>query len=114
MAAAKSTRDHDFSRQWAEERGGRPAHVKTVAEPGEIGILRIDFPSPPDPDDAADANLEEIGWDEFFEKFAANDLVFLYQEETAKGQKSNFNKIVSRESVADNGGKTGAAKNKKK
>jgi len=99
MAAAKSTQDHDLIRKWAEERGGKPAHVKTVAKEGEIGILRIDFPSPPDPDDEKDSNLEEISWDEFFEKFDENDLVFLYQDETAGGQKSNFNKIVRRETV---------------
>jgi hypothetical protein len=98
MASAKSTTDHDIIRKWAEERGGQPAHVKTVAGKGEIGILRIDFPSPPDPDDAKDANLEPISWDAFFEKFDENELAFLYQED------SNFNKLVKRE-TAEAGGK---------
>jgi hypothetical protein len=99
MAAAKWTMDHDFIRKWVEERGGRPAHVKTTAKDGDIGILRIDFPSPPDPDDEKDANLEEISWDEFFKKFDENGLAFLHQDETSSGQKSNFNKIVKRETV---------------
>lgn len=93
MAAAKSTTDHDVIRKWVEKHGGKPAHVKTVAKEGEIGILRIDFPQPPDPDDAKDANLEEISWDEFFEKFDENELAFLYQED------GNFNKIVKRETA---------------
>jgi hypothetical protein len=91
MAAAKSTTDHEFIRKWVEKRGGQPAHVKSVAGKGEIGILRIDFPQPPDNDDASDANLEPISWDEFFEKFDQSGLAFLYQED------SNFNKLVSRE-----------------
>jgi hypothetical protein len=99
MAAAKSTTDHEIIRNWVEERGGRPAHVKTVAGKGEIGILRIDFPQPPDNDQASDANLEPISWDEFFEKFDASGLAFLYQED------SNFNKLVSREAAESGGAK---------
>src|SRR4051794_19734908 len=101
MATSKSTTDHDEIRQWVEDRGGKPAHVASTAKKGRIGILRIDFPSPPDPDDAPDANLEEISWDEWFEKFDGEKLVFLYQEKTASGQKSNFNKLVSRQTVEE-------------
>jgi hypothetical protein len=43
--------------------------------------------------------LEEISWEEFFEKFDREKLALVYQDTTARGQKSNFNKIVSRESV---------------
>ena len=99
MAAAKATTDHDVIRKWAEKHGGRPAHVKSVAKKGETGILRIDFPQPPDDDDRADSNLEEISWDEWFEKFDEEKLAFLYQEN------SNFNKLVSRENVEADGGK---------
>jgi hypothetical protein len=99
MASAKATTDHDVIRKWVEKHGGRPAHVSSVAKKGEIGILRIDFPQPPDNDESADANLEEISWDEFFEKFEAEKLAFLYQED------SNFNKLVSRENVEGGGSK---------
>ena len=99
MAAAKATTDHDVIRKWVEKHGGRPAHVKSVAKKGEIGILRIDFPQPPDNDDSADSKLEEISWDEFFDKFDEEKLAFLYQED------SNFNKLVSRENVESDGGK---------
>jgi hypothetical protein len=43
--------------------------------------------------------LEEISSEEFFEKFDREKLALVYQDTTARGQKSNFNKIVSRESV---------------
>jgi hypothetical protein len=60
------------------------------------GIIRIEFPGAPN---AKDDNLEEISWDEFFEKFDESDLALLYQEETASGQRSNFNKLVGRETA---------------
>ncbi|MBV8937003.1 MAG: hypothetical protein JO095_14515, partial [Alphaproteobacteria bacterium] len=44
-------------------------------------------------------NLEEISWEEFFEKFDESELALLYQEETARGQRSNFNKLVGRETA---------------
>jgi hypothetical protein len=96
MAAARTTTDHDTIRAWAEERGGRPAAVKSTHTKGDTGILRIEFPAAPH---ARDDNLEEIGWDEFFEKFDRGGLAFLYQETTADGRKSNFNKLVSRETA---------------
>jgi hypothetical protein len=113
MATSEWTQDHDFIRNWVEERGGKPAHVKTTAKGDEIGILRIDFPSPPDPDDEKDANLEPISWDEFFEKFDENELVFLYEDETAGGQKSYFNKLVKRETV-EGRDRASAGKSRKK
>ena len=55
-------------------------------------MLRIDF-------DEAEENLAETSWDEFFETFDANGLAFLYQDNTASGRKSRFNKFVSRDSI---------------
>jgi len=40
--------------------------------------------------------LEKVSWDEFFEKFDQSNLEFLYQEKTADGQTSRFNKFVRR------------------
>jgi hypothetical protein len=55
---------HQEIRHWAEERGERPAMVKRTGKDGNVGIIRIDFPG------YSEANsLEEISWDEFFEKF---------------------------------------------
>ena len=93
---SKTTTDHETIRQWAEERGGRPAAVKRTHEEGkEVGIIRIDFP-----DYSTEDTLEEISWDEFFEKFDDAELAFVYEEATSKGQKSNFNKLVKRETAA--------------
>ena len=75
---SKTTTDHDEIRRWAQERGGRPARVKGT-ERGDDG----------------DA-LEPISWEEFFDEFDREGLAFLYQEKTADGQLSRFNKFVRR------------------
>ncbi len=96
MAQTKTTTDHDTIREWAEAREGRPAAVRTTHRKGDAGIIRIEFPDAPNANDDA---LEEISWDEFFEKFDEAGLALLFQEKTAKGDKSNFNKLVSRETA---------------
>ena len=44
-----------------------------------------------------DDKLEEISWDDFFAKFDESGLALVYQDHTASGEKSNFNKLVKRE-----------------
>jgi hypothetical protein len=89
------TTDHEEIRRWVEERGGHPAAVKSTrggrGKGDRTGILRIDFPGY-----SGAGSLEEISWEEFFEKFDKEKLAFLCQEQTADGQKSNFNKLVQR------------------
>lgn len=85
---AKQTTDHEEIRRWAEARDGRPASVKDTGD-GEAGVLRIAFR-----DDPA---LEDISWDDFFDKFEEEELAFLYQEKTADGKPSRFFKLVDRE-----------------
>lgn len=94
---SKVTTNHDEIRRWAEERGGQPAMVKGTGGDGQVGIIRIDFPG------YAEENLEPISWDQFFDKFENSNLALVYQE-TTRGQKSNFNKLVSRESVSEETG----------
>lgn len=96
MAEAKITTDHDEIRKWAEARGGRPAVVRATHGKGGTGIIRLEFPNAPN---ANDDNLDEISWEEFFAKFDEANLAMLYQEETASGRKSNFNKLVGRETA---------------
>lgn len=96
------TTDHDEIRQWVESRGGRPACVKRVGGKGDPGLLRIDFP------DGEEPSLQEISWDEFFEKFDEKNLEFLYQDETAAGEKSRFNKLISRQ-TAEAGGRSASS-----
>ncbi|WP_342642142.1 hypothetical protein [Rhodoligotrophos ferricapiens] len=86
MAQAKTTTNHDEIRQWAEKHGGRPAHVKRTGGKEDPGILRLDFGE-------RDEQLEEISWDEFFEKFEDNKLALLYQDQGD----SRFNKLVRRD-----------------
>ncbi len=93
---SKTTTDHEEIRRWAEERGGRPACVRETGGKGDIGIIRIEFPDAPN---SRDDSLEEIEWDEWFDKFDESKLAFLYEEETSAGERSNFNKLVKRETA---------------
>lgn len=87
-----STTDHDTIRRWIEARGGRPATVHGTEHGQETaGVLRVDFPGHGD-----DQKLEPLEWDEFFHKFEAADLAFLYQDQTKDGNTSRFFKLVSR------------------
>jgi len=85
------TTDHEEVRQWAESRGGRPACVRGTGGRGDTGLLRIDFPGY-----SGAQSLQEISWDEFFEKFEDQNLALLYQETTSGGEESRFNKLVRR------------------
>jgi hypothetical protein len=87
---AQTTTDHDVIRKWAEQRDGVPATVEGTERGGEhAGVLRIRFRD--------DEDLDEISWDEFFEKFDEERLAFLYQERTKDGDESRFFKFVERE-----------------
>ncbi len=87
-----TTTNHDFIRRWVEERGGKPAAVKRTGGSDDPGILRIDFPGFSGGD-----SLEEISWDEWFEKFEENGLAFLHRDITGDdGELDRFNKLVSR------------------
>jgi hypothetical protein len=93
MSEAKQTTDHDKIRRWVEQRGGHPATVAGTARKGEgAGLLRIDFDPP-------DEKLKRIAWEEFFEKFDREGLVFLHQDKTAEGKTSRFHKFVERETA---------------
>jgi hypothetical protein len=91
MALSKTTQDHDEIRKWAEAHGAVPAEVESTEKKGQTGILRFEFPKAPNRNDS---KLKEISWEEFFEKFDESDLELVYQEKTAAGEKSNFNKLV--------------------
>jgi ferritin-like metal-binding protein YciE len=84
----------DEIREWAEERGARPAHVKGTGGGEDVGMIRLDFPGY-----SGEYTLEPIGWDKWFQKFDERGLALVVEDETASGQKSNFNKLVSHETV---------------
>ena len=89
---SQTTTDHETIRRWAEARGGKPAAVKDTESKDDVGILRIDFPGYSGAD-----SLDPISWEEFFDKFDAAKLALVYQEQTASGEQSNFNKLVRRD-----------------
>lgn len=92
--SSKRTTDHEQIRRWAQAREGKPACVRLTGDRSDAGLLRIDFPE--DNDGEEDEELEEITWDEFFEKFDDKRLAFVYQETTAAGELSRFNRFVDR------------------
>lgn len=89
---SKTTTDHDDIRRWVEERGGHPATVASTHTGDDPGIIRIDFPGY-----SGEDSLEEISWEEWFDKFDDQGLAFVYQETTADGEQSNFNRLVKRD-----------------
>jgi hypothetical protein len=69
-------------------------------------MIRLDFPGY-----SGGSSLEEISWDEWFEAFDENNLALVYQNETSKGEKSNFNKLVGRATArARSQGDSGASR----
>ncbi|MEZ6089558.1 MAG: hypothetical protein R3C05_16320 [Pirellulaceae bacterium] len=91
---ASSTTDHETIRNWVHQRGGVPATVKaTTQSTDDIGLLRIDFPH-----GQRDDKLSTISWDDFFDKFEAENLAFLYEEETSDSSTSRFCKFIRRDS----------------
>lgn len=96
MSQGKVTTDHEEIKKWVEARGGRPARVKRTGGKGDVGLLRIDFPGY-----SGEDSLEEITWEEFFEKFDERELALIYQDKTADGKLSRFSKLVSREAAEE-------------
>jgi ferritin-like metal-binding protein YciE len=107
-AASMAMTDHDEIRQWAEARGAKPACVKGTGKGGDTGMIRLDFPGY-----SGAESLQPISWDDWFQKFDEQDLALLHQEKTAGGQKSNFNKLISRGTAKGGSTSTGAAKSRK-
>ena len=95
MSSSRVITDHDEIRKWAEERGAKPATVKSTAGEDDVGVIRLDFPGY-----SGEGSLEEISWDQFFEKFEQAELALIIQDATADGERSNFNKLVSRNKAA--------------
>jgi hypothetical protein len=95
MSSSRVITDHDEIREWAEERGAKPSAVASTGGEDDVGIIRLDFPGY-----SGEGRLEEISWEEFFEKFEESELALVVQDATAEGERSNFNKLVSRNKAA--------------
>lgn len=94
MAAAHPLTDHEEIRRWAEARNATPSCVKGTGGDGRSPMIRLDFPGY-----SGEESLEEIPWDRWFRKFDENDLALLVQDRTSEGERSNFNKLVKRETA---------------
>lgn len=92
--ATKATTDHEKIRSWVEERGAWPACVKDTGDENDVGMIRIDFPGY-----EGKESLQKISWGDWFEKFDENNLAFLYREKTNDGERTNFNKLVARDTA---------------
>jgi ferritin-like metal-binding protein YciE len=93
-ASAHPLTDHEEIREWAEQRKAQPACVRGTGGSEDIGMIRLDFPGY-----SGQESLEPISWDDWFEKFDERGLALIVQDKTSGGQKSNFNKLVSREGL---------------
>lgn len=100
-ASSRPLTDHEEIQQWAEERGANPACVRGTGGGEDVGMIRLDFPGY-----SGEQSLEHIEWDDWFQKFDDSGLALLVQDTTARGQKSNFNKLVSRETARVSGKKS--------
>jgi len=85
-----ATTNHEVIRQWAEERGGRPATVEGTEHGDRLGVLRFDFGEDT-------RKLREVSWDEWFRTFDERKLNFLYQEERTDGRQSTFFRLENPE-----------------
>ncbi|MFL5729431.1 MAG: hypothetical protein ACJ75J_08075 [Cytophagaceae bacterium] len=106
-AESKITSEPAIIKEWAEQRGGKPSHIIGTGEGDDPGLLRINFPG------RKESNLEDISWEDFFEKMDKNNLTFLYQEKTATGKVSRFNKIIRKDGNRKPVRKPSAKKRKK-
>lgn len=84
------TTDHETVRRWTRNQGGKQAAVCRTHGGDDAGIVRLMLPDSPN---SKHEGLEEITWDEFFEKFDFRKLALVYDED------SMFGKLVSRDSV---------------
>lgn len=86
------TTDHEEIRRWVESRKGMPSAIKGTGSTEDPGVLKIHFS-----DEEPEEELEEISWEDFFEKFEDGHLSFVCQEETPEGSESRFFRFVRRD-----------------
>jgi hypothetical protein len=103
-SAARPLTNHDEIRRWAQKHRAQPACVRRTRGGKDIGMIHLDVPGY-----SGEGSLEEVSWNEWFQKFDQSNLALLVQEQTAHGQKSNFNKLVSRDRAEHSGHHGGRA-----
>ncbi len=98
MTTSQTLTDHEAIREWAESRRARPACVTGTGGKDDVGMIRLDFPGYTGGD-----SLQEISWEEWFRQFDANGLALVVQDQTASGERSNFNKLIKRDETEPEG-----------
>ena len=76
LAQGKVTTDHGLIKNWAEARHGCPAVIRKITDAGIDLVLSFVFPDI-DPEGIA----RKLSWDEFFERFDQQHLVFVYDDD---------------------------------
>lgn len=88
--------DRETTRRGAEERGEAPSPVSSTRSEDDPGLIRLDFPG------YSDARaLKEISWSDRFHMFAENDLALYHQETTGDGTRSNFNRLIKKDTARE-------------
>jgi hypothetical protein len=93
-AEERTLTDHDEIRKWADARDAEPTCVKGTESDDGTCLLRLDFPGYTGED-----SLQPISWEQWFQVFDKRKLALIVEDRTADGKPSNFNKLVSRETV---------------
>jgi hypothetical protein len=75
FAQGKATTDPVLIKKWAEVRHASPAVVRRFTGDGTELILSFSFS-----DNGADEVVHSLSWEEFFEKFNQQRLVFVYDD----------------------------------
>jgi hypothetical protein len=93
-AEERTLTDHGEIRKWADARGAKPTCVKGTENDEGTCLLRLDFPGYTGED-----SLQPVSWEQWFRVFDKRKLALIVEDRTADGKPSNFNKLVSRETV---------------
>jgi hypothetical protein len=93
-----ATQDQELIRAWAVRRGAEPATGEpTLSGPPTVHVqdggagIRFNFPGA--------ALFRPITWDEWFDEFTANDLVFVYEEDEPGRPPSNRYRLVPKQKL---------------
>jgi hypothetical protein len=81
LPVSRVTTGHEEIQSWVEEHGGFPVAVPDVEAVYQPGVLGIRFPG-----DDSDDGRKEIPWEEFFKRFDARRLAFIYKDQPANGR----------------------------
>ncbi len=100
MDDTKVTVDHNTIKAWAKQFGGKPEILDDKEAKGDEVTIRINFPGITDesfiPDNLSE---EDISWDEFFQKFDAQDLAFEYTDKKQINDPSAAYHFIKRENA---------------